>query len=97
MLMNKKPKDIPKQNDLAKFSREFALGVLHILPNCKQTLRKNLKDEYYVLNQRCIVDTENHIVSLSSLNQGMIDFLEKVLLYRLLLGLMVVVNLLYLN
>ena len=31
MLMNKKPKDIPKQNDLAKFSREFALGVLHIL------------------------------------------------------------------
>ena len=86
MLMNKKPKDIPKQNDLAKFSREFALGVLHILPNCKQTLRKNLKDEYYVLNQRCIVDTENHIVSLSSLNQGMIDFFGKGIAIQAIVG-----------
>ena len=65
-----------KQDILVKPYREFVLGVLRILPNCEHSLRKTLEDEYYVLNQRCIVDTIKHVVSLSS-NKNMVDFFGK--------------------
>lgn len=56
--------------------REFALGVLHILPNCKNSYRKALTDEYYVLNKRCVVDEEHGLVSLSQ-QEEMISFFGK--------------------
>ena len=57
-------------------SREFVLGVLRILPNCEITLRKTLEDEFYVLNNRCTVNTDKKIVALST-NENMVDFIGK--------------------
>jgi AAA15 family ATPase/GTPase len=67
----------PKDKHLEdKPQREFTLGVLHILPNCKSSHRKALTEEYYVLNKRCIVDRERGTVSLSQ-QEGMVSFFGK--------------------
>lgn len=58
-----------------KVKREFTLGVLRILPQCENSLRKALEDEYYVLNRRCNVDAKRHIVTLS--DYSMVDFFGK--------------------
>ena len=70
------------KKDITKLpSREFVLGVLRILPNCDISLRKTLEDEFYVLNNRCSINTDKKTVLLSSI-ENMVDFFGKALLYK---------------
>ncbi len=69
-------KTISRRSIIELPKREFAIGVIRILPNCNPSLRKTLKDEYYVLNQRFKVNNRKHEVTLSA-DTNMVDFFGK--------------------
>ena len=54
---------------LEKPAREFALCAIHILPNCSQDIRKVLKEEWYLLNERCEIDRQKKELVLTAENR----------------------------
>ena len=42
---------------------DFAISVVHILPQCKPLLKKGLRQEFYLLNNRCLVKGERVVLN----------------------------------
>lgn len=42
---------------------DFAISVVHILPQCKPLLKKGLRQEFYLLNNRCQVKGERVVLN----------------------------------
>ena len=52
-----------KMMELEKPFHDFAISVVHILPQCNSLLKKGLKQEFYLLNNRCRVKGERVVLN----------------------------------
>lgn len=53
---------------------EFVISAIHVLPQCCSTIKKGLRQEYYFLNDRCILKNQKIVLNESLLPQ---DFYGK--------------------
>ena len=49
--------------ELKSSFHDFAISVVHILPQCKPLLKKGLRQEFYLLNNRCQVKGERVVLN----------------------------------
>jgi len=54
---------IMRNEEHEKPFHDFAISVVHILPQCSPLLKKGLRQEFYLLNDRCRVKGERVVLN----------------------------------
>lgn len=55
-----------RHNELKSPFHDFAISVVHILPQCSPLLKKGLRQEFYMLNNRCRIKGERVVLNIEN-------------------------------